>query len=82
MGLRAAAVHENYNLYLNLLCRLTRLGHLSQWPVVNKLAQLTQRTQRAQLFKFIQFRVFASAGYRPLYGCLILEIGFWFGNGS
>ena len=30
MALRAATVHENYNLFLMLLCRL---GQLSQWTV-------------------------------------------------
>ena len=48
---QTATAHENYNLYLNLLCRLSRLGQLSQWPVVNqpaRRAQRAQRTQRAQ----------------------------------
>jgi hypothetical protein len=40
MALRAATVHENYNLYLMPLCQLDQLG---QWPVFNRPAQMTQR---------------------------------------
>ena len=50
---QTATAHENYNLYLNLLCRLSRLGQLSQWPVVNQPARRAQRAQRTQLVTFV-----------------------------
>jgi hypothetical protein len=53
MALRAATVHENYNLYLMLLCQSGRLGQLSQWLVSNQPTQLTQRTQLTQLVIFV-----------------------------
>jgi hypothetical protein len=45
MALRAAKVHENYDLSLMPLCQLGRLGQLSQWPMFNQPTQLAQRTQ-------------------------------------